>query len=185
MHKLLTKSHLVLLFSGGCDLVLLRTPSFANDLGLEIHVRTKISTWWSFIESAVVRIGPDLLEVKGSKDSGSTYWFNGEPGDELKAGEVLSLAGFEVGFHSPAPNKDRHRIDLGNGDAIGVETFKDFVAINVHTTSQSKFHGSVGLMGSYPDGTCWFEVCQHQRTCSQSSLKEIMSQPAGAWRHLH
>lgn len=33
-------------FHGGCDLVLLQDPDFANGLGLNIHIRTKIKTWY-------------------------------------------------------------------------------------------------------------------------------------------
>ena len=33
-------------FHGGCDLVLLSNPGFSNGLGMDIHVRTVIKTWW-------------------------------------------------------------------------------------------------------------------------------------------
>jgi len=46
------------------------------------------------------------------------------------------------------------RVDLDDGDAIGLETFDDFVRVSIHSTGKAptKFEGSVGLMGSYPDG---------------------------------
>ena len=46
-------------------------PAFGNGLGLRVHIRTKIHTWWSYIESAVVMIGDGILEVKGGEDGGA------------------------------------------------------------------------------------------------------------------
>ena len=50
-------------FQGGCDLVLVRNPSFANGLGMDIHARTKVRREYSYITNAAVRIGNDTLEV--------------------------------------------------------------------------------------------------------------------------
>ena len=72
-------------FHGGCDLVLVDTPDFANGLGFSIHIRTKIKTWWSYIESAVIRIGDSTLEVQGnSQDKPMQYWIDGCDGNEIE-----------------------------------------------------------------------------------------------------
>lgn len=47
--------------------MLFQNRGFVSGLGLEIHVRTKINTWWSFIETAAIRIGNDILEVTGGR----------------------------------------------------------------------------------------------------------------------
>jgi hypothetical protein len=52
-------------FHGGCDLVLLSNPGFGNGLGLHIHTRTKVESWWSYIEQAVVQIGDQMIELSG------------------------------------------------------------------------------------------------------------------------
>merc|ERR1711865_1069187 len=41
-------------FHGACDLVLVQNPSFRDGLGLTVHLRTKFTKLWSFIESAVL-----------------------------------------------------------------------------------------------------------------------------------
>ena len=43
--------------------MLVKSPNFDNGKGLEMHIRTKIVTWWSFIESAVVKIGDDTVST--------------------------------------------------------------------------------------------------------------------------
>ena len=65
--------------SGGCDLVLLHAPNFGHGLGLDIHIRTKIDSWWSYIETAVLRIGDHTLEVMGGTDS-FQFWIDGFEG---------------------------------------------------------------------------------------------------------
>ena len=57
-----------LTFLGACGLVLLDNWKFANGLGMMIHVRTKQVNWWSYIETAVLKIGNETLEVPGGED---------------------------------------------------------------------------------------------------------------------
>ncbi|CAB9517124.1 Protein of unknown function (DUF1800) [Seminavis robusta] len=68
-------------FHGSCDLVLLQDLTFHNGLGLTIHIRTQLKTWWSFIKSAAIQIGDDVLEVQGGgnqkKGSPHRLWVNG------------------------------------------------------------------------------------------------------------
>ena len=49
-------------YHGECDLVLLDAPSFAHGLGLTAHTRNKGRYGYSFIESAAIKIGDDILE---------------------------------------------------------------------------------------------------------------------------
>ena len=58
-----------MVFVGECDLVLL----VASTLDLRVHVRTRIRFEYSFIESAAVQIGDDVLEVS----SFGSYAVNG------------------------------------------------------------------------------------------------------------
>ena len=47
-------------------LVLLKNPLFGEGLGMDIHLRNmKMRQMWSYIDSASIRIGDDILEVKG------------------------------------------------------------------------------------------------------------------------
>lgn len=139
-------------FHGGCDMILLSNPSFANGLGLTIHVRTQIQSWWSLIEAAVVQIGDHTVEVHGGKDE-VLYYLNGEKeGRDLQTAQA-ALGDFPINFHRITGHQGRVRIDIGDGDAISIETFKKFVRVNIKDKSQgNKFAHSAGLLGSYPFG---------------------------------
>jgi hypothetical protein len=41
--------------------VLVDSPNFDDGKGLKIHIRTKIVTWWSYIDTAVVKVGDDTV----------------------------------------------------------------------------------------------------------------------------
>ena len=56
-------------YHGQCDLVLAKDPEFADGLGLEIHIRTKLVRFWSYIKTVAIKIGNDILEVEGSVDA--------------------------------------------------------------------------------------------------------------------
>jgi hypothetical protein len=75
-------------FHGICDLVLLDAPDFNNGMGLTIHVRTKPRYEYSFIESATLKIGDDVLEV----GAWGNYILNGVSRPDLP--ETMSSAGF-------------------------------------------------------------------------------------------
>jgi hypothetical protein len=136
-------------FHGGCDLVLLENQEFANGLGLHVHIRTKINTWWSSIQSAVVQIGENTLQITGG-DKEATYSLNGEVHD-LQDGQG-SLGDFPVKFTRINDHQGRIRIDVGDGDGIMMETYKGFVRVNVGAKVHDKWVGSGGLLGSYPEG---------------------------------
>lgn len=138
-------------FHGGCDMVLLQNPQFADGLGLNIHIRTQIKATWSHIKAAAVQIGENVLEIT----AGTTHLvqLNGEEAKELQTGEA-SLGDYAVKFTRINDHQTRTRIDLGSraGDAISIETFKAFVRVNVSPKTPTMFAGSNGLLGSYPTG---------------------------------
>jgi hypothetical protein len=107
---------------------------------------------WSYIKTAAVRIGNDVLEVSGGKER--KYWVNGVEGSYDADFEFSSLNLKVNANHIEECNCTRVRIDLDNADAIGFETMKDFVRVNVHQTDPKwkKFANARGLMGSHPYG---------------------------------
>lgn len=131
-------------FHGGCDLVFLKNPNFHNGMGMEVHLRTKIKTWWSYIESAVLQIGSHTLQLKGG-DKSILYWIDGTDGQELFDGEA-SLGVFAVKFRRINDHQSSVRVDLGKGNAVSLETFKEFVRVNVKAKTPDAFQGSGGLM---------------------------------------
>lgn len=151
-------------FHGGCDLVMVQNPGFAHGLGMNLHIRTTIKTWWSYISSAVIQIGNDTLEVQGGPLSGEEplFWINGVKGEKHwhaqgRGGHEdvnldQDLSGFVIHYHKTSSKQSRFRIALGGGDAINIETFNEMLRVIVKADNLDNFNGSVGLMGSYPDG---------------------------------
>ena len=93
-----------------------RRQAFPNG-GMDIHIRTKINTWWSFIESAVLQLGSDLLEVKGGP-TGGQYWINGVAGSEGDSNK-MPFSAYRLTTHRVSNGQMKYRIDFGNGkDAI-------------------------------------------------------------------
>ena len=130
---------------GECDLVLLDVPNFGGggSLGLHVDIRTTIRYDYSFIESAVLRIGNDTLEVS----SFGQYGLGGIDHADL---EDASLAGFPV-VHTKKSSK-HHVFDviLGDQSNITISTFKDLVSVKI--TGATTLGDSVGIMGSVTDG---------------------------------
>lgn len=138
-------------YHGECDLVLLQHPHFANGLGLDIQIRTKIDGWMSYIKAAVIRIGDNTLEVMGGKEF-TTHWTNGVAAVDLHDGEEATFLGdFLFSVHKIKEYQVHFRVDLGDGDAISIESYKKYVRVNVKPKTD-KFNGSIGMLGSYPDG---------------------------------
>ena len=77
---------------------------------------------------------------------------NGVLGPDLQDGAYFSIAGFRTQFKRPNNHQKKFRIEIGRTSAVGIETFKDFVRVSVTARSGDDFLGSVGLMGSYPEG---------------------------------
>jgi hypothetical protein len=138
-------------FHGGCDLILVDSPNYSKGLGLRIHVRTKVTDWWSYIDSAVLQIGNDRLEVQGIKEAHlARYWVNGNPGPALVDGQYLNvtLGRQKIQYHEKSAKTKSFQLK-----DFSIETFGDFVRVNVHAKHERDFEGALGLMGSFPSGT--------------------------------
>ena len=129
--------------------MLLSNPGFDNGKGLHIHLRTKISTWWSYIESAVVQIGDETVEVMGAEDGKTKYWVNGKQGQPMNDKDKFILEDHEVSFQAITDQQHRFRFKLGKKDALSVETLREFVKVNVKITDHTKLQGASGLMGKH------------------------------------
>lgn len=132
---------------GACDLVLVHAPSFnASGLDLDIHIRTTKRYQYSFISSAVIRIGEDTLEVS----SWGEYSINGvsqwrDDGD----GGSMNLAGFPLVYQQINEKQSKFELVLGNDEKIEISSFKDLVSVTIKHGTTERFGDSVGLMGSF------------------------------------
>jgi len=141
-------------YHGQCDLVLLKDPSFADGLGIQVQIRTKLVRYWSYIRSVAILIGDEILEIEGSDDFVETdelfYWYNLEEQSEIK-----TLGGFSVFAHRQSKKKQKFIIDLSPkypGQSIEVMTFKEFVKFTWHNGSEESVGNSIGLMGNFKTG---------------------------------
>jgi hypothetical protein len=137
-------------YMGECDMVLVHTPDFdGSGRDLDIQIRTRIRSQYSYIESAAIKIGDDILEVSSFGD----FAINGVDTPLLKENNGM-LGGYNVFHTEEAKKKHTYEILLGPNESITLSTHKDIVAVAINKGGNSKhyFGESIGLMGDY-DGT--------------------------------
>lgn len=149
-------------------MILTKDESFANGLGMELQIRTKLVRYWSYIKSTAIRIGDDILEIEGSADDvegENHYWFNFEYRADFE-----TIGGFPVKYYhkSKGQNKEwsddkypgqkiarRFEIDLSSkypGEKIVISSFKEFVRVDFENTGMEAFGNVVGMLGDFMTG---------------------------------
>jgi hypothetical protein len=131
-------------FHGECDLVLLHSSAFESGLGLDVHIRTKIRSDMSYISSAALRIGLNVLEV----ESQGIYYLNGV----LSATLPAEFSGFAFSHMQPTDKQHVFEVYLGGRERIKIKTYKDFVSVLIEQGKSEHFLHSVGLMGDFRNG---------------------------------
>jgi len=143
-------------FHGQCDLVLAKDSQFADGLGMDVQIRTKLVRHWSYIKSAAIHIGDDILEVQGSSEFEETgvvhYWYNLQ-----YQGKITTLGGFPVNVHIDGGRRRKHifEIDLSSkypGQKIVIDTMKEFVKVDFANASVEAFGNTVGMLGHFKTG---------------------------------
>lgn len=146
---------------GECDLVLIHAPNFHDETGatctLDIHVRTKIRYEYSFIASAVLRIGDDTLEVasyggyavNGIYNADIVTNIDNDVDNVNKKGAPLELAGFPIYYSHPNPKQHIFTVAIGPHENITLSSFKDLVSVKIDGGNHANFGESVGIMGSF------------------------------------
>lgn len=137
-------------FHGVCDLVLLHNPGFENGIGMDIHMRTKKTRRWSYISTAVIRIGMDTFEVMGEKTK-NQYYINGVA-NKASGGErilPMSISGYPIQFKQVNSQQAEYVVDLGKGEKITFKTWNNMVRVDVAGSTANNFASSIGLMGTY------------------------------------
>ncbi|CAJ1934982.1 unnamed protein product [Cylindrotheca closterium] len=140
-------------YHGQCDLVLAKDANFADGLGLDVQIRTKLVRFWSYIKSAAIRIGNDVFEIEGSANGVEDvrYWINME-----FQGKVDTVGGFPLKI-LPA-NKGSKRfiqIDLSSkypGAMIEMQLWKEFVKVDFINPTAEAFGNTVGMLGEFKTG---------------------------------
>jgi hypothetical protein len=131
-------------FHGACDLIFLQSKEFESGMGLDVHIRTKIRGHMSYISSAVIRIGTNVLEV----ESQGVYYLNGAANAELPS----EFSGFEFLHTQPTDKQHVFEVHLGGRERVKLKTYKDFVSVVIEQGLSKHFGKSVGLMGDFGMG---------------------------------
>ena len=129
-------------YHGACDLVLLQNPDFNDKQGMDIHIRTKHIRELSYVSSAVVRIGEDLLEVHSDK-----YFVNAKENAELPT----TVGGFKVTHKVVNDHQQTFMIHVKK-QKIVIKTWKQFVSVKIEHATADDFGRATGLMGSFGEG---------------------------------
>jgi len=128
-------------YHGECDLVLLDDPR----LNLTIHVRTKIQSWYSFIEKAAISINGQVMEIKRNQK----FWVNGESLNEPPAYfagyPMLSLKDRKWCHWKHCSGAVIQLLDLGSDGHIVFTIWKGY--IYVHVSARDGFWESTGILG--------------------------------------
>ena len=129
-------------------------PDFLDGLGMLIHIRTKIQTWWSYVESSVIRIGDETIEINGGS-KGQWLYINGIANKPLEENKwyLTKVMGLVLRYRQSGGNGEAH-LYFGNsqGEKLIMKTYKDFVKVEVAAHGSDSYLGSHGLLGRYPDG---------------------------------
>lgn len=139
-------------WQGECDAVLLHAPDFKGGLGLDIHTRTRIQYDYSYIETAAIKIGDEILEISGHGE----YFLNG-----VNHASLPSKISDHVVTHEEVDTQEhRYNVELGHGVSLAIKSHKDFVSVGIDIESSKLseseflqwFTNSTGLMGSFETG---------------------------------
>ena len=135
-------------FHGECDLVMVHSEQFHDSQGLDLHIRTTINDYYSYIESAALRIGSSVLELE--KES---FLLNGA---EHTTGDLPLVFGNDEYKYTLSQvtmenkNYNIYKLDLGSSTIV-FKFYKHFLTISIDG-HEVDFGDSVGLLGDYTNG---------------------------------
>ena len=138
-------------------MVLLSVPDYNHGQGLEIHIRTKVVRFFSYVERIALKIGDDVLEVSGGMRN-RKFWHNGKEGSIQKKKQEdgvllpIQVGGNSVSFESQSSGISwQYTIDLPEGQKVVLKTVKEYMRVDVQEPKQGYFGTAKGLMGTFQD----------------------------------
>ena len=135
-------------YHGACDLILLQHPTFRGGVGLDIHVRSQHLREFSYITSAAVRIGSDVLEVSTApRDKG--FYLNRQPYPTLPA---YMDGKYEVTHEYVNDLQQTYVVSLDADTKIVLKTWRYFISVKIEGPRAEDFAASVGIMGNFTTG---------------------------------
>jgi hypothetical protein len=147
-------------YHGECDLVLVKSNLFSKNLGIRIHIRTKIEDNWSFVKNAAIKIGDDILEVEGrgkvwDKTADAVHFINGKINAEmpLQLAMKYPVERLEEKHCDTTGEKCSdavvYKISLEDGDKILITQEWGVLRVGFIVSSFHNFRDAVGIMGHF------------------------------------
>lgn len=136
-------------FHGECDLVLIHSEQFHNRAGFDLHARTTIDAFYSYIEAAALRVGDNTLELENEQ-----FYMNGV---KLAYTDLPMTIGPEGDYQYTVSlqTNDNHvkeiLVDLNGHSHILFKFYKHFLTFTLSGAAED-FGDSVGLLGQYGTG---------------------------------
>uniref|UniRef100_A0A6S8IS67 VWFD domain-containing protein n=1 Tax=Amphora coffeiformis TaxID=265554 RepID=A0A6S8IS67_9STRA len=139
-------------FHGECDLVMVHSEQFHNGAGFDLHARTKIQDYFSYMETAALRVGDSVLEFYNDHFYMDGFKFTPEDlpltfGDEykytIKNGRVE--AGKNLKFYQ------YYQVDLHEDSSMMFKFYKQYLTIDI-SGNANDFSDATGLLGEYHTG---------------------------------
>lgn len=159
-------------------MIFAKAPKFAENLGMNIQIRTTKRYKYSYIESAALQIGQDVFQL----DSFGTYAFNGVSNADVD--QVVLADKYPVVYSRPSEHQHLFDIQLSTDEHIKLSTYKgminygmlsifclflhnsihltlstpsfilltDMVNVKFENASSYFFHNSLGMMGHFETG---------------------------------
>jgi hypothetical protein len=131
-------------YQGICDLVLLHSSDYANGRGLDIHIRTAEKEGTSYISTAVVKIGPDKLEIH---EDGKYYW-----NDEINIPLPDMIGDSTISYVVMDGWLPMWTITSPRGGTIIIQIFNVMVDVKLSGFLNETISESIGLMGDVSSG---------------------------------
>jgi len=134
-------------YHGECDLVLVDHPTFWDNKGLKVHIRTERVKYFSYISTIAVKIGDDVLEFNNDVNN---FLINGKRVEEQKRWVTTYLSGFHVRRDPKAISLRFDEVHKAKIDLI--QRKNGFPAVVVDGGTSEIFKGSLGLLGDWETG---------------------------------
>ena len=138
-------------FHGECDIVMVHSENFHGGIGFDLHARTTIQDYFSYIETMAMRVGDDRLEFY--KDHFYLNDMKLTPADlPLKFGDgKYTIENGILGHGKNAKYHQYYKVDLHQSSWVLFKFYKKFLTFEI-SGHPVDFSDSVGLMGEFHTG---------------------------------
>ena len=135
-------------FHGECDLVLVHSEGFQNGIGFDMHARTTVQSFYSYIESAALQIGLHNIQVE---QSGITINKTYHEYLDLPVAFGVGSNTYTITLLQQSSVVKKFCLDLQRGSTVVFKFYKHFLTISI-SGSYADFGDATGLLGRYGTG---------------------------------